>query len=983
MIQRYINIIILLLILSINGFSQTHKYYFSSISGDDTRSSVMAQNPNTPWASISKLNQFATSLVAGDSVLFKCGETFYGKIVIGKSGTAAQPIVFDSYGVGAKPIITGFSSVTSWTNVSGNIWESNSAVKSSTTMLNMVTGSNIFLPIGRSPKVGATNQGYLNIDSHVGNTQITSSGLSGYPSYAGGQIVTKRQHWIIDVDNITSNSGTTVNFTNSDAYNINNGWGFFFQNNSNACTAQNDWYYNTTTRKVGMYSTSNPSGLDIRVATIDTLVTINSKSYITFKNITFSGANMSTIFITFSQNIVIDNCTIKMAGRDGITMTDAGAYPGNDNNITVSNTYFSYINNNAIDCHATPFVTVTNCNFKNIAAVAGMGGNSDGQGFGIQYAGDNSTITNNRFDSCGYTVIYFRGENITVSNNYITNFCFIKDDGAGIYTYATDNTGTIVSANIVLNGIGSPYGTDNGQRYAEGIYMDDETTNVTIQGNTVSNCDRGIYIHNAHEITIRSNVVYGNYSHQLDFSHDNIAPSDPIRNITMKKNIFFSKNSGESVWYYSTNASDVMSFGTADSNYYARPIAENSSVFTLDGTNYSLATWQAASSQDAHSKKSPKTVTDTSQILFYYNATNAATTTSLGASYIDVYSNPYIGSITLQPFTSSVLIFQSNVVPLTVNAVNNAINCNGDSTNLTLTGVGGVPPYTYSLDGSTWKVSNIFRVIAGSYTVYAKDAASTIANNSYNVTQPTTITVTVDYGLAPTTVTSHASGGSGYFTYKLDAGSYQSSNIFTNVAAGNHTITAKDSNNCTGTLNFSVISGGTPLTISNIVQDSTALCYGGTTSATVTATGGTAPYTYLWSNSQTTQTATDLTAATYTVTVTDAASHVADTSITITQPTIVSIIQITADSLITTNGGTTQLHYSATGGTGSLQYKLDGGSYSSADSTGGVSAGNHTLYVKDAKGCVVSQFFTITQPPPAVPASINTFRTKRRRYFNG
>lgn len=630
--------------------------YYVSNTGSDGAAGTSA---GAAWQTLNKV--YTNGLSAGDTVFFKRGDTWVEKFSIPNSGSAGNPIVFSAYGTGADPVITGFSSITSFSNVSGNIYESNSAVKSSTTMLNMVTGSNNFLSIGRMPKVTDANSGYLNVDSHSGNTSITSTGLSGYPSYAGGQIVTRRQHWIIDVDNVSSNSGTTVNFTNSDAYNINSGWGFFLQNNSNACTQQNEWYYNTSTRKLGMYSISNPSGLDIRVATIDTLVTVDSKSYVTFRNITFSGANMSTIFITFSQNIIIDSCTITMAGRDGITMTDAGSYPSNDNNITVSNSALSYINNNAIDCHGSTYISVTGCSFQNIATVAGMGGNSDGQGFGIQYIGSNSTVTGNNFDSCGYTVIYFRGTNINVSNNYIKSFCSAKDDGAGIYTYATDNTGSVVSSNIVINGIGAPYGTDNLQRYAEGIYMDDQSTNVTITNNSVYNCDRGIYIHNSHEITIRSNTLFGNYGDQLDFSHDAISPSDPIRNITLKKNVFVSKDSGVPVWYYSTIAADVLSFGTADSNYYARPIAENSSVFTLDGTNYSLATWQAASSQDAHSKKSPKTVTSTDSIIFVYNPTNHDSIISLNANYLGIDSSIYTGSITLSSYSAAPLIYLSDL----------------------------------------------------------------------------------------------------------------------------------------------------------------------------------------------------------------------------------------------------------------------------------------------------------------------------------
>src|SRR3712207_2097522 len=79
-------------------------YYFSSVSGDDSRTSNQAQNPSTPWKTIDKLNTIFASLLPGDSVLFKRGETFYGSIIVGKSGTSILPITIGAYGTGAKPV---------------------------------------------------------------------------------------------------------------------------------------------------------------------------------------------------------------------------------------------------------------------------------------------------------------------------------------------------------------------------------------------------------------------------------------------------------------------------------------------------------------------------------------------------------------------------------------------------------------------------------------------------------------------------------------------------------------------------------------------------------------------------------------------------------------------------------------------------------------------------------------------------------------
>src|SRR6476620_3091757 len=92
---------------NIPTFGNPHKYYFSSSQGDDSRTTTQAQNPNTPWKTLNKLNSFFANLSPGDYVLFKRGDTFYGSITIKTSGTSSLPIVINANGTGTKPIISG------------------------------------------------------------------------------------------------------------------------------------------------------------------------------------------------------------------------------------------------------------------------------------------------------------------------------------------------------------------------------------------------------------------------------------------------------------------------------------------------------------------------------------------------------------------------------------------------------------------------------------------------------------------------------------------------------------------------------------------------------------------------------------------------------------------------------------------------------------------------------------------------------------
>ncbi|MCC7400754.1 MAG: tandem-95 repeat protein [Chitinophagaceae bacterium] len=621
---------------------QAANYYLSSSDGNDSNTSTQAQNPATPWKSLDKLNSFFSSLRPGDSVLFKCGDIFYGKLVIGQSGNPGSPIVLASYGTGSKPVISGFTPVTSWTNIGGNIWESTSAVRGADGMLNMVTVNDNFQPVGRWPKLTDANSGYLNIDSHSDNQHITSSQLSGSLDYTGGEIVIRKTHTIIDRETITSMSGTTVTFSaNNTFYSVANNYGFFFQNHKNACTKQNEWYYNTSTKKIGIYSTGTPSG--IKVSTIDTVVDFNGRNYITIKNVSIIGANKVGLNIQNTSYNTVDACDISFIGVDGIS----GYAPY----FTLKNSTISYANNNGLSDGASA-ITITNNIFSNIGTVAGMSQSEDLRATAILGIRENSLVQYNIIHDIGYIGIRFYRGNTTVNNNYIYNTNLVKDDGGAIYVGGgEDFTGATINYNVIINSKGAPDGTE-GSNYAEGIYVDDGAYNVTMSNNTISQCGYGGIFTNAGSNLICSGNTIFDCRRQFATTTYSGNPS----NLKLTGNIFVAKSSGQ----YTLYSQSGNFFSNTDYNYYCRPM-DDSKTISVSGDK-TLAEWISYSGQDAHSKKSPKTITDPNDLRFEYNATQSPKTINLGATYIDVTGKTYNGSVTLQPYTSVVLIYQSGTV---------------------------------------------------------------------------------------------------------------------------------------------------------------------------------------------------------------------------------------------------------------------------------------------------------------------------------
>ncbi|MBI5915711.1 MAG: T9SS type A sorting domain-containing protein [Bacteroidetes bacterium] len=213
------------------------------------------------------------------------------------------------------------------------------------------------------------------------------------------------------------------------------------------------------------------------------------------------------------------------------------------------------------------------------------------------------------------------------------------------------------------------------------------------------------------------------------------------------------------------------------------------------------------------------------------------------------------------------------------------VNCFGQTNgSVTLNVTGGILPYNYlwSNGGTT---ANIGNLAAGSYTVTVTDATGCSKTQSFTVGQPAQlqVTVTAVNGIcgALGSATANPTGGSPGYLYLWSNG--QTTQTVTNLPAGNYSLTVTDSHGCTAvkTFQIAVIS---PPSCSVILTNPISSLGGSDGKLTASVSNGTAPFSYLWSNGQTTQTATNLGPGTYIVTVTDANSCTTTCSFTLYEP---------------------------------------------------------------------------------------------------
>ncbi|MBD3637483.1 MAG: gliding motility-associated C-terminal domain-containing protein [Crocinitomicaceae bacterium] len=198
-------------------------------------------------------------------------------------------------------------------------------------------------------------------------------------------------------------------------------------------------------------------------------------------------------------------------------------------------------------------------------------------------------------------------------------------------------------------------------------------------------------------------------------------------------------------------------------------------------------------------------------------------------------------------------------------------------------------------------------------------------------------------------------GGTAPYTYTI-AGPSPGSNStgnFANLAPGNYSVTVNDNSGCQVTGNFTITPGPACCTVSGSSVD--ALCNGQSSgSGTANPANGVAPYTYQWdagTGNQTTQTANNLSAGTYSVTITDNAGCTASTSVTVGEPTALNATQSSVNPTCfgACNG---QIVVNApSGGTAPYQYNLNGGTFGGSGTFTGLCAGTYNVIVQDTNGC--------------------------------
>lgn len=367
---------------------------------------------------------------------------------------------------------------------------------------------------------------------------------------------------------------------------------------------------------------------------------------------------------------------------------------------------------------------------------------------------------------------------------------------------------------------------------------------------------------------------------------------------------------------------------------------------------------------------------------YTYSWSSGQSTPSINATAGGTYTVTLTDAGNCPPVQASVVVNQFTQ-PIVANAGPDVTVCAGTSSNIAINGsVTGVTTGIWS--GGTGTYTTNVNDLSLNYTLSPAEIAAgtttlTLTTTNNGTCPPSSDNVTINVSEMTLTVSSqqnlscfggsngsvilNGTGGLLPYTYSLNGGTSQPSNAFTNLPAGTHNAVVTDAAGCSGNVSFT-ITAPPQLTFTQVAQN--VDCFGTCTGEiTVTANGGTLPYTYS-SNFGTTfypsNVLTNLCAGTVGVVVQDANGCITNVNVPITQPTQLTANYVNVDPICAgvCDGSIT---VTASGGTASYQYSVNGGALQPSGSLTGLCDGSHTVLVQDAQGCEITSVQVLVDPP--------------------
>lgn len=305
-----------------------------------------------------------------------------------------------------------------------------------------------------------------------------------------------------------------------------------------------------------------------------------------------------------------------------------------------------------------------------------------------------------------------------------------------------------------------------------------------------------------------------------------------------------------------------------------------------------------------------------------------------------------------------------------LSTASNDATCGNTDGTAAVTATGGSSPYTYNWNtGET--TSAIFNLGPGTYNVQVTDNNGCSKTASVSVTSANGPVISLSEtaiscaGKCDGALTASVTGSSPY-TYSWSGGETTSS--ISSLCEGTYSLEVTDNNGCVGTINTTLVS---PTQMTNDLSSLPENCGNSDGMASVNVSGGTSPYTYLWSNGGTTATISNLASDPYTVTITDGNGCQSTGSVMVGNNTGPSLT-MSNTKVSCNNDCDGSATVAATGGSFPYTYAWDDASNQTTATAINLCAGTYNVIVTDNAGCTATGSVTLNNPAPLTATTSST-----------
>jgi parallel beta-helix repeat protein len=581
-------------------------FYVDATLGRDDNDGL---TPDTAWQTADRAGR--EPLAPGDRVAFKRGEVWHETLRLTSSGSAELPIVIESYGASTEPpAFVPTRAVTGWTAEADLVF---SAALDVEPLQVLVDGERLVL--ARHP-----DEGYLYVDEDSATLDsFVDSELAAVTSdLVGATVLMRFNRWDLYTGVVASASAGTVTLAAplGDSGTIGENVGYVLADLRWMLDRPGEWFYDAPGARLylRLADDGDPAGHEVEISTASNGIELPwGTSHVVFDGLAVRRAGLNGIELDGSDGVRVRDCRVETVGQDGIFLNwpPADAVVELENNTIVGANFTGIVV--SANTEETQRIVVRGNRVENTAPSFPLVGRTSpvadygwGFGMGLQIHGGGVVVEGNTVLSAGYSCIALSGVGIIVRQNRLERCCLLFDDGGGIYM---GGSGHEVRGNTVIDSLGNAEGTpsfftDQGTA-AQGIYADDRSHDIVIEGNTVVNADLGLQLHNTYNDVVRGNTFYANRESGVYVSEDSIVGiPGQVHDNRIEQNVVFVTGADAFAvreWYGLGWTVDFA--GYADNIYWHEdgrtPFFR--SVWDEAWEGYSFDDWRAATGFDAGS----------------------------------------------------------------------------------------------------------------------------------------------------------------------------------------------------------------------------------------------------------------------------------------------------------------------------------------------------------------------------------------------